>query len=736
MKKSLSLILCLALMLCVFVGCTESTPAPAETEGPITGILEDPDISEAQTVDYSGPYADEYAPSNQSLFGWENDKDAPIAFLDGSFRLRDNREGKFFIRFGVGMPDSKIAWYNAEGYLPCLVSEYSKNGLNIKIENFSDAITFGNFDFEVAYSRVTMTNTNDTVINLPEVSEELIPLTETCSRKYISPNEIVVKEYAIVADRFGTIAYYPTDEEVAQEGGWEEHYAHMKEYWEKKIASLVQVTQLPADYEMLPNAYKATFIYSLIVNDYVDNSYGQSDHFTINVGENGYDGQWNHDAIGIVANYLTLGYTDNYLEYAEHLYSQDTSNYSDARMKYVWNFALYAMKTGDVASIRPFFTKIQQSIQDIPNLRTPYDDVLLDEDGNLARIMPLSNSIDSRGHWLIDNWSGLFGLAAYTYLCEELYENTGFAMYHNEAEWAREEQRDFIKSLDAVLNYIFEEYDFEYLPISLDVPNELSARSDPHDANWGAHFMFGRWAWDGYLFGAEEGALMTSLIDKTYAHCLGRREEFTDSMYNAGGYANTNFSSTYNAAYGSAAFAGTEYRDWAIEAYKYMIDTTMMGPYSWWESMSDPYADGLYYWDNGNNVPGNLLTSCPHMWGQANCSKVFIDALVSERYDDTLIIGRGIPNSFVFDGETVAFENFQYGKGNKAACTITTTGKTIKVQLELTTPFDVSVEIPALINNIEDAGGLEFDAAAGTVYLPAGTTEATITLSTAAADLD
>lgn len=39
----------------------------------------------------------------------------------------------------------------------------------------------------------------------------------------------------------------------------------------------------------------------------------------------------------------------------------------------------------------------------------------------------------------------------------------------------------------------------------MDEPNEYGQRSDPHDANWGSMFLFGRWGWDGYLFGAEQG---------------------------------------------------------------------------------------------------------------------------------------------------------------------------------------------------------------------------------------
>ena len=40
------------------------------------------------------------------------------------------------------------------------------------------------------------------------------------------------------------------------------------------------------------------------------------------------------------------------------------------------------------------------------------------------------------------------------------------------------------------------------------------------------------------------------------------------------------------------------------------------------------------------------------------------------------------------------------------------------------------------MNNIADAHGLEYDNEAGTVFMPAGTNEATITLSVSAEELD
>ena len=55
---------------------------------------------------------------------------------------------------------------------------------------------------------------------------------------------------------------YPSDEEIAALGSWQEHYDNMKSFWEEKTEGLFNVTQIPEAYQKLVYAYKSTFIYS------------------------------------------------------------------------------------------------------------------------------------------------------------------------------------------------------------------------------------------------------------------------------------------------------------------------------------------------------------------------------------------------------------------------------------------------------------------------------------------
>ena len=110
----------------------------------------------------------------------------------------------------------------------------------------------------------------------------------------------------------------------------------------------------------------------------------------------------------------------------------------------------------------------------------------------------------------------------------------------------------------------------------MDVITEKTTRNDPRDANWALMFLFGRWAWDGHLFNADqENSEMIALIDDTYTHGFDRRKDISDTIYNFDGYPHGYYSSSYNAGYGSTALRAEQYRDAGIKAYQFMIENSM-----------------------------------------------------------------------------------------------------------------------------------------------------------------
>ena len=362
------------------------------------------------------------------------------------------------------------------------------------------------------------------------------------------------------------------------------------------------------------------------------------DGFELHVGENGYDRVFDHDVIGILNTLLLLGDFRDVEKYSDFILKN--VQYPDARWKYSWFFALYLQKTGNIDFVRSNFENIKSNALDIISS--------ISKDG----IMKETIAIDSPGHWTVDNFSALTGLICYRYICEKLGEA-------EESAKAEEAYNTLLKNCESCLKQTIEKYGLDYIPMNMKKPNSETSRSDPRDANRLSMFLFGRWLWDGFLFGGRGSDYINGLIDSTYEHSAKVRENISDSFYNFGGYPHGYFCSAYNAGYGSAALMGSKYRDAGVKAYEFMIDWAQSGPYSWWEGIKFPKDDSPWDIDHASGGGG----SCPHMWGQSTAGKVLIDSIICEKADGTLIIGRGVPAEWIYEGSVIEIKKYPVSGG-------------------------------------------------------------------------
>lgn len=642
-------------------------------------------------------------PGLVTSFGWEGDIDAPIAYVDGSYLLRSRDDAR--VTFGIKSVPGAIDWTQADGYLPALTSSFTKNGLTFAISNFADDVTIGGHRFEVAYSRMSVTNPGSTSAPLPVVAGLLTPLNDLATATSIPGGATYHRDYAVAADRFGGTYDWPATADLAAAGGYDAHFTHMADYWNDRLAAVAQITALP-DPELI-DSYKAGYIATLIVRDDVN---GQK---ALHVGENGYDELFDHDTIGIVANLLTMGDFTYAKDYLATLPAQ--LQYDDGKYKYSWPYALYLQRTGDVAFVRDHFTTIRQHAHEI------HSDRIDTPAGPDTGYIKTTNAIDSNGYWTVDDWSALEGLMAYLYIALQTGDTA-------EAAWASAEYTSLYKAVNDAIVAVQTTNDIGYIPISLTESNEAGQRADPRDANWASMFLFGRWAWDGYLFGAPQSGAMLDDIDATYQYGFDRRQGLPGaSTYAFGGYAPDFYSSAYNAGYGSAALRGDKFRDEGIQAYQWMIDHAQSGPNAWWESAQ--YPDPNSPWGAGT-APGGQGSS-PHMWGQANATKALFDSLLSLKSDGTIIVGRGVPTDWLASGKNVAVDNFPVEGNKRVGFSMTTTGRTVRIGFDGDTAGTAfTLDMMGLQNNIKatSVAGARVDRARGTVKLPAGTTAVTITL--------
>ena len=160
---------------------------------------------------------------------------------------------------------------------------------------------------------------------------------------------------------------------------------------------------------------------------------------------------------------------------------------------------------------------------------------------------------------------------------------------------------------------------------------------EPEDANWAAPFLFGRWAWDGYLFGAALNGPGISLIDATYDYGFGRLRQA------AAGHPrrlpDPVLQHRLQRRLRRVGPGQPNHRDQGILDYEFMIENSQSGPYSWWESQQSPNPGSPWTGTHPESGKG----ASPHAWGMANANLVLLDSLVAQRADGGLIVGRGVP---------------------------------------------------------------------------------------------
>ena len=97
-----------------------------------------------------------------------------MACLGGSFYVRDGKNATY----GYGVyDDSRTQWQDAGGYLPALVTSFSRDGADISITNFGAKVTVGGHAIVAIYSRVAVRNPTSRPVTIsPQASAGLIPL--------------------------------------------------------------------------------------------------------------------------------------------------------------------------------------------------------------------------------------------------------------------------------------------------------------------------------------------------------------------------------------------------------------------------------------------------------------------------------------------------------------------------------------------------------------------------------
>jgi hypothetical protein len=647
---------------------------------------------------------------DSSAIGWLGNSQGANACLGGSFYVPNGIDTTY--GFGV-YNNSPTTWTNADGYLPALVTSFTSTGAKVSITNFGDRVVIGGNPYVLIYSRVAVQNpTSQTLTVDPQPSPGLVPLNNASDQ--VSPGATVNHDYVVAEDKFGGTYAWPTAAQLAAAGSYNGHFAHMRAFWNQQLAG---ITQLALPDQQLVDAYKAGFAYTQI--DRSGNA--------LDTGTNGYHAEYEHDVVGILANMFNEGYfTDAHalLDETDRVVGTNTQ-YSDGTWVYPWLWALYVEKTGDKKFLAARFSSpgpLGASAQ--PSIEATAQIIAADRTGP-GGIIGETNDIDANGYWVSDNYEALLGLAGYEYLAKVM-GNTA------QEQWAASQYSSLLQAVNSTLSSTISSNNLNYIPCSMTEPNTANRCSNPEDANWAAPGVYFNWAWNGYLLGATmtgpAGGTVADWIDKTLSYGFGRLKGLLPAD-TFGGYPGEGFWSTaYNGAYGAWGLGSNNYRDEGILSLEFLINEDQAGPYAWWEGSTPP---GTTPWIG--NHPASGGGASPHSWGIAMGDLGLLGSLVSQRTDGSLIVGRGVPDSWVGSGQRIAVSNFPTTDGNRIGLTITAQGDAVTLKLTGKPSASVIFELPAFVNNIASTSAGTVDNGAGTVTMSANTRSVTVVLAHAPA---
>jgi Ricin-type beta-trefoil lectin domain len=702
---------------------------------------------------------------NQTTIGWDGNYWPVFEYLSGSFFARGvvntyTQNGTSYCGamysfsaydYGGAPGPQSVRWAQGSGYLPAMTTTRTVGSVVIAITDFADKVTIGGNPFLLVYARVAVTDNGSSAVQVPPggTGPNLIRLTST-SLDTVQPGQTNNSDFVVAVDNFGTGVALPAGSALS--GGapsFDTAYSQMASYWNGRLAetasfslpnvSLPNTGNLTSPGTALSNAFKAGTIYNLMMQ----------------VGENEFSAAnnyaWllNHDVPGeLQAKFDSGDFHDaqNLLLTARISESPSFNEvganwYWDGVWKTLGTWADYLRLTGDTAFVSQFFhDDASGSSPWGPSLytmmRTLYPSQLA-SDGTLVS----NDDNDSQGRWLFSNFSALEALAAYKYIATRIGQTS-------EAQWADGAYTSLLGALNTLVGNNESANGFSYLPCTVNQPNSANRCGTYNDANWASPGWVGQNQWSTMLMGGTLTGLIgdPGQIDRMYQWGFGRLAANGLPYPTFGAF--TGYSTAYNTSYSNDGLYSNNYRDLPITSYAWQVQTTTGGPNAWWEANgSGPSASNPWI---GNHAPPEF-GACPYGWPISGQQLGLLQSVAATglsaagtgpyTYTQPLYIGRGIPNTWITAGQTIAVSNltsaYNVSLGSRStfgvsiAVTQPAATRVVTVTITGTPPNGpVSIQLPVfLTTGVTAVSGGSYNSATHTVTAAAGASQVTITLA-------
>ncbi|MGL1935031.1 MAG: hypothetical protein OCD01_08425 [Fibrobacterales bacterium] len=575
-----------------------------------------------------------------------------------------------------------INWSALDGYYPGCVYQFDIPDFSVTLTYLATPRTISsigqhNGDFILLFVKASLTYTGSATTGSTSIPlgapPELTPINDAAKsdQSYDITSGIPLEfEYATAISRISGTGGPTLNSQEIQEiaGTFADAQADFKTFWDVELNRVVEVTvpESTENAEHFNNVLKSSLAHIQIVRD------GDFLH----VGENGYNYLFDHDAHGIFASAIEMGaLTQDEAETLLRTFpiQQSSHDYIDALGKLPWAIAKFVLKFQPNQSLIQDFVFTHQFKGAGDKLKTLSDwmhTMVTDklEDDGLA---VFAETLDSHNRATVDNMAILLGLRAYRYLCLYLGET-------DEATWALDQYTTTHTVLQDVLLELMngKTEEEKYVSVGImDRTEDLPFGGQPDafiNANAYSHFFFGR-MYELFLFGGDYDRLapyIDNTLDQGIAMINGDERFLENGVWNGNfGMYNDEFcSSGYNTAYTEGLLLGNgKYRSAFYTAFDYSMDR-QSGPYVWFEGVGCGEEFGVTI--QGQNTAAKAGTgSAPHMWSVASQSRMLVLTFISERYDGSLVIGRGIPKDWIGKGD-VGIQNYPLSNKTRFGYTI------------------------------------------------------------------
>jgi hypothetical protein len=667
--------------------------------------------------------------------GWENDHPKSWTFMGGAVSPGQRGTIQFAVSIGGKMhvPDElapdrkqKIAWYLKGGFLPAPVSEWDAGPVHVTIQHFSDRILEDTAT--AVYSRVELRSSTTEEIELllyvGAAEDFAVPLSGkpgqsakdrmSYSHK-LGPGETAVFDFVSLANGEASPA------RLAAAGGFDSHFDAMKRYWLGRIEPLAHPITLPSP--GLADMYKALqiVVWENMVKVGGDYEIHAAPRTPANLYD--YDRTFSHDAPNYVDQCMREGDSDTAKRMLDSGYYKDFNrpffadqNYLDAIGKYMLPFAEYLQVTGDAA----YFTgerraDLKKASRNIHAARVFNDPAHY---GLMSKSQDFENWEEGGDYLLCDNWSALHGLQAYKYICDALGET-------QESTWAVEEMADLNRCLNAAIEKSCAANRTDYYLGAFDQATHL--RYQENDSSWvpysGALSTF---PWGAYLKGFDLGGAWKERFDASLEYALRQRDDKGVPQGSWGTWwGHVAFGSTYNASAGVQCLFSEKYRTEAIKNVEFMAQY-QCAPYQWSEAYE---FKGAGQWVGMYTPPVSYGNQ--DSWGYSFVKQALLQACASVMTDGTVILGRGIPDYWLFPGSVIEWANINVNDGKRIGFRISTGETSLELRISGDMPSGkIILNPPILKNNVASVSAGVIDHAMGLVTLPRETRTAMVRLKT------